>query len=214
MLKLKSFTFNAFQENTYVVYDEEKKHCLIFDPGCSSSFEEQELQQFIQSQNLIPKHLINTHCHIDHVLGNQFIADSYDLPLECHKDEISVLNSCLQVSQLYGIPYKGSPEISVFHEDRDVLQFCGSTILVLLTPGHSPGSISFYFEKENFVIGGDVLFQGSIGRTDLPGGNYDTLIRSIKSQLLTLPEETVVYPGHGPSTTIGRERVSNPFLLG
>ena len=212
MIKVKTFTFNAFQENTYVLYDETSKECFVIDPGCSNKTEDQELISFIEANGLVPSKLLNTHCHIDHVLGNQVIADQYNLSLESHRLEIPVLASCEQVSKMYGIPYRGSPDISQFHEEGDVFHLGDSKIKVLLTPGHSPGSICFYLEEEDVVIGGDVLFQGSIGRTDLPGGNYETLIRSIKTKLLPLPERTTVYPGHGPSTTIGKEKIANPFL--
>ena len=212
-MQLKVFTFNAFQENTYVLWDDSSRSAIIIDPGCSTSREENELLTFISSNNLIPARLLNTHCHIDHVLGNKFIANQYDLKLECHKKEVPVLESCINVSRMYGIPYKGSPSIEIFHEDDDEIEFAGKFFKVLFTPGHSPGSISFYSAEDDFLIGGDVLFLGSIGRTDLPGGDYDTLIHSVKSQLLPLPDQTIVYPGHGPATTIGRERSSNPFLI-
>jgi len=212
MLSIQVFTFNPFQENSFVLYDEASRECIVVDPGCSNSREEKELDSFINDNNLIPKRLINTHCHIDHVLGNKYISEKYNLPLESHKLEIPVLQSCDQVGKMYGIPYKGSPNITVFHEDGDVITFGSTEIEILLAPGHSPGSICLHLKDQKEIIGGDVLFQGSIGRTDLPGGNHNTLINSIKTKLLPLPDETVVYPGHGPATTIGRERVSNPFL--
>jgi len=212
MLQIKKFTFNAFQENTYVLYDVITKDCIVVDPGCSSDSEESELLGFIEEKDLSPKRLINTHCHIDHVLGNQLIADQYDLPLESHRLEVSVLASGPQVSSMYGIPYKGSPDITVFLEEGEPIIFAGTRIEILLTPGHSPGSICLYLKEQNEVIAGDVLFESSIGRTDLPGGDYQTLIGSIVSKLLTLPDHTIIHPGHGASTTIGKERVANPFL--
>ncbi len=212
MLKIKSFTFNAFQENMYILIDEVSKECIIIDPGCNNTQEENELINYIESNGLQPKRLINTHCHIDHVLGNQLISDKYSLTLEAHELEKPVLGMCQQVGSMYGIPYKGSPEISTFHHDGDVFSFAGIVIQILFTPGHSPGSICLYLKEQNELIGGDVLFQGSIGRTDLPGGDHATLIGSIMTKLMPLPDETIVYSGHGPSTTIGRERVSNPFL--
>ena len=212
MLKIKSFTFNAFQENMYILIDEVSKECIIIDPGCNNTQEENELINYIESNGLQPKRLINTHCHIDHVLGNQLISDKYNLTLEAHELEKPVLGMCQQVGSMYGIPYKGSPEISTFHHDGDVFSFTGIEIQILFTPGHSPGSICLYLKEQNELIGGDVLFQGSIGRTDLPGGDHATLIGSIMTKLMPLPDETIVYSGHGPSTTIGRERVSNPFL--
>ncbi len=212
MLNIKKFTFNAFQENTYILIDEQSKACIIVDPGCSNSDEESELRSFIQDNKLVPKRLINTHCHIDHILGNQFIADTYNLPLESHRLEVSVLAMGKQVGMMYGIPYKGSPKITLFLEEGEPVIFESHTIDILLTPGHSPGSICLHLKEQDEVIGGDVLFQGSIGRTDLPGGDHNTLIGSIMSKLLPLPDNTIVHPGHGPSTTIGVEKVSNPFL--
>ncbi len=212
MIQIKSFAFNPFQENTYVLYDDLTKECIIVDPGNSNHSEDQEICAFIERMQLKPVRLINTHCHIDHVLGNQLIAKQYNLQLEGHKLEVPVLSMCRQVGTLYGIPYRESPELQVFHEEGDTLTFGTSEIGILFTPGHSPGSICLYLRNENSIIGGDVLFRGSIGRTDLPGGDYDTLISSIKKKLLGLPPETVVYPGHGPSTTIGAEKRMNPFL--
>ena len=213
MLQVAIFTFNGFQENTYVLYDETNE-CAIIDPGCSTPGEEKTLSDFIESNNLTPKSLINTHCHIDHVLGNQYVADKYGLKLQSHKDEQQVLGMCKMVSQLYGIAYNGSPPIEIFLNEQSALKVGNQSAQILYTPGHSPASISFYFKQARILISGDVLFQGSIGRTDLPGGDYETLIESIKSKLLVLDENTTVYPGHGPSTTIGIEKNSNPFLIG
>ena len=212
MLQIQRFTFNPFQENSFVLFDVLSKECIIVDPGCSNSQEEEQLLSFIAENNLKPTRLINTHCHIDHVLGNQLIADKFNLVLEGHKLEIPVLASCTQVSKMYGIPFKGSPEIKLFLEEGENIEFAGTTIEILLTPGHSPGSICLHLKEQNDVIGGDVLFQGSIGRTDLPGGDHQTLIGSIMTKLLPLPDQTVVHPGHGPSTTIGQEKRMNPFL--
>jgi len=212
MIKIKSFTFNPFQENMYILINEDTKDCIIIDPGCSNTQEEQTLIDYIENNGLKPQRLINTHCHIDHVLGNQLIADKYGLALEAHELEVAVLATCQQVSTMYGIPYKGSPEISIFHQGGDSFTFAGHEINILFAPGHSPGSVCLYIKEQNDLIGGDVLFQGSIGRTDLPGGDHATLIGSIMTQLMSLPDETIVYCGHGPSTTVGRERVSNPFL--
>ena len=212
MLDIQLFTFNAFQENSYLVYDKETKGCIILDPGCGNTREEQELVDFIEGNKLIPKRLINTHCHIDHVLGNQFVAEKYELELEAHRLEVPVLQSGEQVSKMYNIPYKGSPNISKFLEEGEELELGGFRLDILLTPGHSPGSISFYSKESKWVISGDVLFMNSIGRTDLPGGDYNTLIGSIATKLLPLPDDVTVYSGHGPATTIGHERSTNPFL--
>ncbi len=212
MLDIHFFTFNAFQENSYIVYDKETKDCIILDPGCGNAKEEQELVDFIERNKLLPKRLINTHCHIDHVLGNLFVAEKYKLVLEAHRLEIPVLQSGGQVSKMYNIPYKRSPDISKFLEEGEPLELGGFRLDILLTPGHSPGSISFYSKESKWVISGDVLFMNSIGRTDLPGGDYNTLIGSIAAKLLPLPDDVKVYSGHGPSTTIGHERSTNPFL--
>lgn len=205
------FTFNPFAENTYILYDESKE-CIIFDPGCSNPDEQIQLTDFIESNGLKPVKLINTHCHIDHVLGNKFVSEKYNLPLTSHKGEIGVLSMQPQISSMYGIAYNPSPEITEFLEDGDNVSFGHTQLSVLLTPGHSPASISFYNEKEGVLISGDVLFQGSIGRTDLPGGDFATLEKSIKEKLYVLPDEVVVYPGHGPSTKIGIEKSTNPFV--
>lgn len=206
------FTLNAFSENTYILYDD-TKDCVIVDPGCSNPAEEQELVSFIETNGLTPVRLLNTHCHIDHVLGNKFISDKYGLKLEAHKIEEVVLAAAPMSSQIYSIPYTTSPEIEVFLDETQQVTFGNTTLDILFTPGHSPGSISFFHKESKQLIAGDVLFQGSIGRTDLPGGDYDTLITSIKTQYFPLGDEVRAYPGHGPSTTIGEERVSNPFLV-
>ncbi|MEZ4910578.1 MAG: MBL fold metallo-hydrolase [Saprospiraceae bacterium] len=211
MAHVKSFVFNDFSENTYIVYDETNE-CIIIDPGCCNSSEEKELSQFISDNNLNPTHLINTHCHIDHILGNNYIHHLYQLPLEAHKNEKIVLESGTQIAMMYGISYSESPPISVFLQEGKTVEF-GNTILdIIETPGHSPASISLYSRKDGFVISGDVLFQGSIGRTDLPGGNFDILISMITQKLFTMPAETKVYSGHGPVTTIGQEMRTNPFF--
>jgi glyoxylase-like metal-dependent hydrolase (beta-lactamase superfamily II) len=212
-MKVAIFTFNDFSENTYILYDESKE-CLIIDPGCNDEGERNELTNFIENNHLKPVGLLNTHCHIDHVLGNQFVSKKYDLPLESHKGEEVVLKNMVGMAQMYGIPYQASPPITVYLNEGDTRTFGESQLEILFTPGHSPASISFYHRESKQLIAGDVLFQGSIGRTDLPGGNFDTLIASIKNKYYPLGDEVVVYPGHGPLTTVGEERRSNPFLTG
>ena len=212
MIEVKSFTFNAFQENTYLIVNKESNDCLIFDPGCSNRAESDKLLRYISENALTPIRLINTHCHIDHVLGNKTISETYGLILEAHHNEEAVLNSCEMVSKMYGISYDISPPIQKFIEEGDVIEMRALKLSTLLIPGHSPGSICFYDATDKFIIGGDVLFYGSIGRTDLPGGNHDDLITNIKSKLFQLPDDVVVYPGHGPQTTIGFEKLNNPFL--
>ena len=205
------FTFNAFQENTYVLFDETNE-CAIVDPGCNSTEEERTLVNFIDDKGLKPTLLLNTHCHIDHVLGNKFVSDKYGLELTSHKDEKVVLDANVMVSSMYGVQYKLSPDITQFVDEGDTIKFGHTELQVLFTPGHSPASISFFHQPSLQLIAGDVLFQGSIGRTDLPGGNFDTLIASIKTKYYPLGDDVRVYPGHGPSTTIGEEKRTNPFL--
>jgi glyoxylase-like metal-dependent hydrolase (beta-lactamase superfamily II) len=208
---VRTFTFNDFSENTYIIHDQTRE-CVIVDPGCNSPEEEQEIKDYISRESLLPVHLINTHCHIDHILGNQFIHSHYKLPLTAHKKESQVLNSGIQTAALFGIPYSLSPEISIFIDEGDVIRFGNSNFEVLFTPGHSPASISLLNKEEKILIAGDVLFQGSIGRTDLPGGNFEILTRVIRDKFFTLHDDTIVYPGHGPSTTTGLERRTNPFF--
>ena len=206
-----SLTFNAFQENMYILFDETNE-CVIIDPGCNNSDEEQILIKTLEDNDLTPVRLINTHCHIDHVFGNKFVADRYNLELESHRGEIPVLEAVPQIAKMYGLRATLSPPITKFLEEGDELKFGNTMMKVLFTPGHSPASISFYNETDKILIAGDVLFQGSIGRTDLPGGNYDQLIQNIKTKFLILPDDVIVYSGHGPSTNIGFERANNPFL--
>jgi hydroxyacylglutathione hydrolase len=211
MIQIDTFTFNPFQENTYILSDETKE-CIIIDPGCFSREEKAELKGFIERQELKPIFLINTHAHIDHVLGNDFVFRTYNLLPIMHKLEIPGLLAVPNYAHIYGLNVEPSPEPQQFLHEGNQVKF-GNTILdVIYTPGHSAGHISLVSHKEQFVISGDVLFKGSIGRTDLPGGDYDTLITSIKTKLLTLPDGFKVFSGHGPATSIGAERKSNPFL--
>jgi hydroxyacylglutathione hydrolase len=211
MTKVKGFTFNPFQENTYVLYDETRE-CVIIDPGCYDPAEKLELTEFIKHENLKPVKLLNTHCHIDHVLGNKYVAETWSLELLTHKLEVGLLNVVQSYGANWGIFAEKSPVPSAFLDEGEIFSFGNSELKVIFTPGHSPGSICFYLIEEKFIISGDVLFYQSIGRTDLPGGDYDTLINSIKEKMFALPDETVVYPGHGPATSIGAEKKSNPFL--
>ncbi len=212
MADVAEFTFNPFQENTYILYDDTKE-CIIVDPGCFTPAEKRELTTFIESAGLRPVKLINTHCHIDHILGNKFVADTYNLSLEIHSGELPVLERGPMVSQMYGIPYtEHSPMPGAFIEEGDIVKFGKTELEAILTPGHSPASLSFFCKESNFIIAGDALFYGSIGRTDLPGGDFNTLITSIKTKLFALPDDAKVFSGHGPSTTIGFEKKNNPFL--
>jgi hydroxyacylglutathione hydrolase len=211
LMKIKTFVFNDFQENTYILYDDTKE-CMIIDPGCNNSSERKQLSDFIATNELTPVALINTHCHIDHILGNEFVSKTYNLFLQAHNGEEIVLANSDRVAQMYGISYTPSPPITQHLEPGTTLSFGNQSFQILFTPGHSPASICLYNAVQKKLIAGDVLFHMSIGRTDLPGGNYDTLIYSIESQLMPLPDDTTVYPGHGIPTTIGNERTNNPFL--
>lgn len=211
-MKIKSFTFNPFQENTYIIYDTTKE-CIIIDPGCYSKDEQTLLKKFITNKNLKPIKIINTHCHIDHILGNKFIYEQWGIELYMHKKDITLLESSIDISKMYGLEnYEGSPYPKHFLEQGDVLTFGKSNFKILFTPGHSPGHICLYNEENNLLVAGDTIFQKSIGRTDLPGGDYDTLIHSITNQLLILPNETQIFSGHGPISNIGFEKKHNPFL--
>lgn len=211
MLFLKSFTFNPFQENTYVVYTDDKQ-ALIIDPGNSNHLENVTLQKFIAEKELRPTRLLLTHAHIDHVLGNRFVFDTYGLLPEVHQNDLFFIERMPQSAAMYGVPCDPSPTPKRFLQEGEVIELGPYTFECLFTPGHSPGSISFYNAQNKVLISGDVLFQGSIGRSDLPMGDHDTLIASIKNKLLVLDDDVNVYSGHGPSTTIGYERLNNPFL--
>lgn len=212
MLHVKSFEFSPIQENTYILYNE-FNDCIIIDPGCYFDGEKEELSTFITKMNLTPKMLLNTHCHLDHVFGNKYVAEKYGLVLEIHQGEKIVLDDAPTRGLMYNMPFDNYSGELKYIKENDVIKLGNDELQVLFTPGHSPASLSFYSSKDKFVISGDALFYGSIGRTDLPGGNYDLLIKSIREQLLTLPRETKVYSGHGPATTIEKEARSNPFLV-
>jgi hydroxyacylglutathione hydrolase len=211
MLSVKAFTFNPVQENTYVLYNE-KRECCIIDPGCYFPEEKAKLKATIEKAGWKPVLLLNTHCHLDHVFGNQFVYDTWGLPLHIHEKEKPVLDFAPQSGQMWQMPVDNYEGPLIYLKEGTTIKTGEDELEIRFTPGHSPGSVSFYHEAGGFVIGGDVLFNGSIGRTDLPGGDFDILINSIQTQLFTLPDETKVYSGHGPVTTIGFEKMNNPFV--
>ena len=211
MITIQGFTFNPFSENTYILFDETKE-CVIIDPGCCNREEQEQMVEFIKEEGLKPVRLLNTHCHIDHVFGNSFIAKKYNLGLEIHEEDLQTLHSLPQVSHLYGLNAEESVEPSNFLKEGDQVKFGTSTLDIVFTPGHSPGSISFISKEDKLVVSGDVLFYGSIGRTDLPGGDHETLLTSIREKLFTLDDDFVVFSGHGQETDIGFEKENNPFL--
>jgi hydroxyacylglutathione hydrolase len=209
-MKIKQFVFNAFSENTYVLYDDTKE-CVIVDPGCYDDLEKKTLSAFIEDNKLVVKALINTHCHIDHVLGNFYIKDKYGVELYIHEDDVATLKSNEVVSQFYGFAAYEPCEADKFLQEGEVVRFGDSELRVIFVPGHAPGHIALVNEKEKICVGGDVLFLQSIGRTDLPGGDHETLLRSIKSKMFALDDDMKVYCGHGPETTIGYEKIHNPY---
>ncbi|HQV78726.1 MAG TPA: MBL fold metallo-hydrolase [Chitinophagales bacterium] len=205
------FCFNPFQENTYIIAHPNKE-CWIIDPGCYTLQEQKILIHHIEKNELKPTKLINTHCHLDHIYGNKFIADEFQVELGIHEKELPILERAAIGARMFGAKIPEACAPSYFLDEKDIITLGEINFKILFTPGHSPGSICFYNETENYAIVGDVLFQGSIGRTDLPGGDYDTLLKSIKTKLMTLPDNTIIYNGHGISTSIGDERKHNPFL--
>ena len=212
MFQLKAFTFNPLQENTYLLYNEQKDAILI-DPGCYEESEKDELHHFISEHQLNLRYLLNTHCHLDHVFGNLWVYQKFETPLHLHENEKKVLEAAPVSGLMWGLPFEvyQGPLLPLLPGNKICL---GEDCLeILFTPGHSPGHLSFYCSKQHFILSGDVLFRESIGRTDLPGGDMKTLLQSIQTQLWPLPNQTIVYSGHGPSTTIGHEKKHNPFLI-
>ena len=213
MLKIKSFIFSPIQENTYVLFNESGE-CLIIDPGCYFPEEKEELEAFITQSGLTPRMLLNTHCHLDHVFGNKFIAETYDLTLQLHEKEKALLDYAPTSGLIYDMPFDNYIGEYIYLKEGDRIKLGEDELQVIEAPGHSPGHICFYCARQNFIISGDVLFNRSIGRTDLPGGNHQVLLKNIREKLFVLPAETIVYSGHGPETTIGEEKLYNPFLNG
>lgn len=211
MLRLQEFVYNAFSENTYLIIND-KNECWIADPGMYEAAERAQLTDYIAREKLAPKGIINTHAHIDHIFGVQAMMDAYNIPFGLHELEMPVLSGARGAAMMFGFSMDAIPQPTFFINERQPLMLGDDALEVRLTPGHSPGSVVFYSANDGWLLGGDVLFAGSIGRTDLPGGNHETLLNSIRTQLFTLPDEVRVYPGHGPATTIGHERATNPFF--
>lgn len=209
-MTIESFVFNPFSENTYVAFDDTKE-AVIIDPGCYEPSEQAELDRFIAAQGLTVKYILNTHCHIDHVLGNFHCKTKYKVPLLIHRQDEKVLLAVQSYASNYGFAGYQPTVPDLFLEENESFVFGSTKWKVLFLPGHSPGHIAFYDEQKKTVLSGDVLFKRSIGRTDLPGGNFDVLLKSIQQKLFLLPDDVVVYSGHGPTTTIGEEKRLNPF---
>lgn len=213
MLEIKQFIFSPFLENTYIVWDEKTKEALIIDPGCSSGNEENELKEFIDKNGLSVKYLINTHCHIDHIFGCRFVKEYFNpvfyIP---EKDKVLLENSETQ-SALFDLKFKKPPSPDYYITEQTKLNPPFDSLKFLYTPGHTEGEYCLFFSRELICFTGDVLFKGSIGRTDLWGGNYESLINSIESKLFSLPDEVRIYPGHGDGSTIAAEKKENPFFI-
>ena len=211
MLELEVFTFNPFAENTYILFNDQKE-ALIIDPGCYEAFEKTRLVNFIEKNSLKPVGLYNTHCHVDHVLGNAFVKEKYGLKLGIHEKDDPTLKAVEVMAPAFGINdyHSATPDFFISEEDKITI---GSEVLeVLFVPGHAPGHVVFIHRSSGMIIGGDVLFKESIGRTDLPGGNHEQLLKNIRKKMYKLPDHFRVYPGHGPMTTIGHEKIYNPFV--
>jgi hydroxyacylglutathione hydrolase len=211
MLTVKRFIFNPIQENTYVVYHG-KDACAIIDPGCYFPEEKQTLASWLKESHLHPNILLNTHCHLDHVFGNKWVAEHYDLELQMGEKELWTFRFAPESGIRWSMPFENYSGNIIFLKEGDEIFLGQDTLEVLFTPGHSVGHVAFYNRKQGFVIGGDLLFRMGIGRSDLPGGDSAVLLESIQNKLMVLPNDTIVYPGHGEPTTIGFEKENNPFL--
>ncbi|MDP3831787.1 MAG: MBL fold metallo-hydrolase [Ignavibacteriaceae bacterium] len=212
MIKIKSFVFSPFSENTYIVWDEESRETAIIDPGTLENYEVEELTNFVRHNNLQVKYLINTHCHLDHIFGNNKIKQIFNPKFYAPELDIPLLQNATKQGSQFGIKFDDSPLPDEYISEELNLSLGIGGFTFLFTPGHTPGEYCIYFKEEKFCITGDVLFLESIGRTDLWGGDYERLIESIKTKLFTLPDETIIYPGHGETSTIGYEKKFNPFL--
>ena len=212
-MNIKIFEFNPIAVNTYVLYDETGE-CVIIDAACFFPNEQQELLKFINEKKLVVKHLLNTHLHFDHVFGVNFIEAQFDVKMKAHKADKFLLADMEQQMVMFGFPANGDyiPTLTNYIDENDIIEFGNQKLTIMHVPGHSPGSLVFYNKQEGVVVSGDVLFNGSIGRTDLPQGDHNSLIDGIKRKILTLPDNTVVYPGHGPATSVEGEKRINPFL--
>lgn len=211
MLKIEKFVVNPLQENTFVLSDETGE-CIFVDPGFYFDVEKKEIVDYVSDNNLKPVKITNTHCHFDHIMGVEFIRNQFSIPFYAHTDDAFWVKQAIFQGKMFGFEMEPVQAPEHFFHENESLKFGNTELKIIHVPGHSPGHVVFYSEKEGILIAGDVLFNGSIGRTDLPGGNYETLISGIKGKLFNLPDETKVYCGHGPETTLGFEKKSNPFL--
>lgn len=213
MLQFVTFIFSPFMENTYLVWDSESKEAAVIDPGCCEPIEEDKLSQFIEDKGLTIKYLLNTHCHVDHIFGNKFVKDKYDAKFIIPKEDEFLLDKAIEQSASFGIKSNPQPQPDSYFEEELELFLGEIKIETIFTPGHTPGEYCFYFLEDKKCFTGDVLFREGIGRTDLWGGDFSTLVDSIQNKLFTLPGDVEIYPGHGISSTIDYEKVNNPFLI-
>ncbi len=213
MINIKTFTFNPFDENTFVLWSENNKEGIVVDPGMSDKDEEKQFDEFIQKEEINLKKILNTHCHIDHILGCKYVKDNYSVDYLIPENDFLLLKHYDKQMSMVGVAMEEPPKPDRLLKESDNIVLNSSVINPLLTPGHTPGEMCFYLDKENFCITGDVLFKGSIGRTDLWGSNTSAIYNSIKTKLLTLDDSVTIYPGHGVISTIGEERNTNPFIL-
>jgi glyoxylase-like metal-dependent hydrolase (beta-lactamase superfamily II) len=207
----KRFVFNEIEVNTFILYDDSGE-AVIIDPGCNTPDQCKQLEDFIDSQKLNPVAVMNTHGHFDHIFGNAWVTKRYNCLLYIHREDLPLLEHADKYAGIFGFTVSSEVMPSAFLEHHQSFPFGNSWLKVLHVPGHSPGSIAFYAEKDKLLFCGDILFRGSIGRTDLPGGNHSLLIKGIRERILTLPRDVLVWPGHGPETQIGYEHDTNPFL--
>lgn len=211
MIQIKKFVFNPFQENTFVLYDETKEG-IVIDPGCYETHEQEQISNFLKSEQINLVKLVYTHCHVDHILGNNYIAKTYELKPQLHKAGLPFFENGHKQGEMYGFSMEPSILPERFIDHNDIIKFGDSELKAVYTPGHVDGSICLVCQDQKFVITGDVLFKDSIGRTDFPTGDFDLLMKSIHTELFTLEDDFAVYCGHGPETSIGYEKVNNPFI--
>ena len=211
-MNIKKFEFNMFPVNCYILWDETKE-AVVIDPGCFYDDEKQQLKQFVEQNGLVVKHLLNTHLHLDHIFGNAFMLREFSLKAEANQADEFLLEGAEDQSRMFGFKLPETlPPLGKYIGENDTIAFGNTTLQILHVSGHSPGGLVYYNETEKCIFAGDVLFRGSIGRADLEGGDFNALIDNIRTKLFNLPDDTTVYPGHGPSTTIGAEKATNPFF--
>jgi len=211
MIKVEKFVVNPLGENSYILSDETGE-CIFIDPGFYYDEEHQEVKEYVTDNRLTPIKITNTHCHFDHIMGVEFVRNEFKIPFFAHAEDVFWVEKAVAQGEMFGFEMKPVAPIDAFLSENEFVEFGNSRLQIIHVPGHSPGHVVFYSEKDKTLIAGDVLFYGSIGRTDLPGGNHETLISNIKNKLLVLPDGTTVFCGHGPETKLGFEKRTNPFL--